>query len=80
MQSAFSRKKRNKAGPFDKNPTWMYQQNDYEQAVKWITNGLVITEPLVTMHLSFEKYEEAYRFIEEQGETTLKVVIDLDKA
>jgi threonine dehydrogenase-like Zn-dependent dehydrogenase len=56
----------------------MYQQNDYEQAVKWIADGSIITEPLVTRHFPFEKYEDAYRYIEEQGETTLKVVIDLD--
>ena len=60
--------------------TLMYQQNDYEQAVKWIADGSMITEPLVTGHFPFERYEEAYRYIEEQGETTLKVVIDLDEA
>jgi L-iditol 2-dehydrogenase/threonine 3-dehydrogenase len=60
--------------------TLMYQQNDYEQAVKWIADGSMITEPLVTEHFPFERYEEAYRYIEEQGETTLKVVIDLDEA
>ena len=60
--------------------TLMYQQNDYEQAVTWIADGSMLTEPLVTGHFPFEKYEEAYRYIEEQGETTLKVIIDLDKA
>lgn len=60
--------------------TLMYQQNDYEQAVKWIADGSIIIEPLVTRHFPFEKYEDAYRYIEEQGETTLKVVIDLDQA
>ena len=58
--------------------TLMYQQNDYEQAVDWIADGSMITEPLVTGHFPFEKYEEAYHFIEKQGDTTLKIVIDLD--
>lgn len=57
--------------------TLMYQQADYEQAVEWIAAGKMITEPLVTKHFPFEDYEEAYHFIEAQGDKTLKVVIDL---
>jgi len=58
--------------------TLMYQQSDYEQAVEWVADGSMITEPLVTKHFPFEQYEEAYHFIEKQADTTLKVVIDLD--
>ena len=56
----------------------MYQQEDYRQAVKWISEGSMIAEPLVTKHFPFAQYEDAYRFIEKQGDKTLKVVIDLD--
>ena len=38
----------------------------------------LLTEPLVTGHFPFEQYEEAYHFIEKHGDTTLKVVIDVD--
>lgn len=58
--------------------TLMYQQNDYEQAVKWIADGSIKTTPLVTNHFAFDKYNEAYRFIDEQGDKTLKVIIDVD--
>ncbi len=58
--------------------TLMYQKNDYEQAVEWISNGSMITEKLVTRHFPFSQYEDAYHFIDKQGDTTLKVVIDLD--
>ncbi len=58
--------------------TLMYQQSDYEQAVEWVAGGAMITEPLVTGHFPFEQYEEAYHFIEKEGDTTLKIVIDLD--
>jgi L-iditol 2-dehydrogenase/threonine 3-dehydrogenase len=58
--------------------TLMYQQNDYEQAVEWIADGSIITEPLVTGHFPFEEYEEAYRYIDKQGDTALKIVIDLN--
>ncbi|MFO7821435.1 MAG: alcohol dehydrogenase catalytic domain-containing protein [Lentisphaeria bacterium] len=57
--------------------TLMYQQADYKQAVDWIAAGDMITQPLVTKHFPFEQYEDAYRFIEEQSDKTLKVVIDL---
>lgn len=57
--------------------TLMYQQADYEQAVDWIASGQMVTEPLVTAHFTMEQYEEAYRFIEAQGDKTLKVVIDV---
>jgi len=58
--------------------TLMYQQNDYEQAVDWIADGSISTEPLVTGHFPFEQYEAAYHHIEEHGDETLKIVIDLD--
>jgi 2-desacetyl-2-hydroxyethyl bacteriochlorophyllide A dehydrogenase len=58
--------------------TLMYQLQDYEQAVEWIAQGLMVTEPLITSHFPFDKFADAYRYIEEQVETTLKVVIDVD--
>ena len=58
--------------------TLMYQQCDYEQAVKWIADGSIKTTPLVTNHFPFAQYNEAYRFIDEQGDKTLKVIIDVD--
>lgn len=58
--------------------TLMYQQDDYEQAVEWISSGAMITEPLVTGHFPFEEYEQAYHFIEKHGDSTLKIVISLD--
>ena len=58
--------------------TLMYQQNDYEQAVEWISSGAMITEMLVTKHFAFEDYEQAYHFVDEQGNKMLKVIVDLD--
>lgn len=60
--------------------TLMYQQKDYEQAVAWISSGAMVTTPLVTGHFPFEAYADAYHYIEKHGDTTLKVVIDLDNA
>jgi len=55
----------------------MYKHEDYEEAVEFISNGKIITEPLITKHFQFEQYVNAYRFIEAQGDKTMKVMLDL---
>jgi len=55
----------------------MYRHEDYEAAVEMIANGKINLDPLITKHFPFEKYPEAYKYIEEQGEKTMKVIIDL---
>jgi len=57
--------------------TLMYKHEDYVKAVELIASGDVITEPLVTKHFAFEQYMDAYKFIDKQGDRTLKVMIDL---
>jgi L-iditol 2-dehydrogenase/threonine 3-dehydrogenase len=55
----------------------MYRHEDYETAVEMISSGKIITEPLVSANFSFDKYQEAYKFILENGEKSMKVMIDL---
>ena len=55
----------------------MYKQEDYEAAVEMISTGKIHLEPLISMHFPFNKYTEAYKYIEAQGERTMKVMIDL---
>lgn len=57
--------------------TLMYKHSDYEEAVENIENGNIKTSPLITKHFSFDKYLEAYQYIDNQGAETLKVIIDL---
>jgi 2-desacetyl-2-hydroxyethyl bacteriochlorophyllide A dehydrogenase len=57
--------------------TLMYKHEDYGRAVQWIGCGALSTEPLITVHFPFEQYEDAYRYIEAQGDRTLKVMIDV---
>ncbi len=57
--------------------TLMYKQEDYQEAVTLIGNGQIKTTPLFTGHFPFEKYLDAYKYIDEQGDKTLKVIIDL---
>jgi 2-desacetyl-2-hydroxyethyl bacteriochlorophyllide A dehydrogenase len=56
----------------------MYKQDDYEEAVKFIAEEKLITSPLITSRFPFSQYLEAYHFIEEQGDRSLKVMIDVD--
>lgn len=57
--------------------TLMYQRPDYERAVELIASGGIITEPLVSKHFSLDDYIEAYRFIDQFGDKSMKVVIDV---
>jgi len=57
--------------------TMMYRHEDYVQAVEWIASGQIKTEPLDSRHFPFEQYMDAYRFIDEAGERSMKVFIDL---
>jgi L-iditol 2-dehydrogenase/threonine 3-dehydrogenase len=55
----------------------MYRHEDYEAAVKMIASGKIITAPLLTNSFPFNKYLDAYKFIEKQGDKCMKVMIDL---
>jgi L-iditol 2-dehydrogenase/threonine 3-dehydrogenase len=55
----------------------MYRKEDYEEAVRMIDSGKIVTEPLISKHFSFESYREAYSYIEQKGDKTMKVMIDL---
>ena len=55
----------------------MYRHEDYEIAVDMIASGNVNVMPLQTKKFPFEKFREAYKYIEEQGERSLKVIIEL---
>jgi len=57
--------------------TLMYRYQDYQQAVKLMSSGAVITSPLETKHFAFEKYAAAYEFIDGHREECMKVFMDV---
>ena len=57
--------------------TLMYKHEDYQEAVSFIESEKIKTTPLFTGHFPFEHYLDAYKYIDEQGDKTLKVIIDL---
>jgi len=57
--------------------TLMYRKEDFTEAVEMVAAGQVVLEPMCGEHFPFTKYADAYRFIDEQGERSMKVFIDL---
>jgi L-iditol 2-dehydrogenase len=56
--------------------TLMYQKADYLTAIEMIRSGAVNLDPLITTHFSFPDYARAYKYIEEYGDHSMKVLID----
>jgi 2-desacetyl-2-hydroxyethyl bacteriochlorophyllide A dehydrogenase len=57
--------------------TLMYKYEDFTRAVELMAAGRVITAPLDSRHFAFEQYPSAYRFIDQAGDQSMKVFIDL---
>lgn len=63
----------------DLNTTMMYRSEDYEEAIRLVQEGRVQLVPLISQHFAFTDYLEAYRFIDANRESTMKVIIDVDR-
>lgn len=56
----------------------MYRHEDYVKAVDYVSRGIIKLEPLVSNRFAFEQYDDAYKFIDANRETSMKVIIDLE--
>ena len=56
----------------------MYRHEDFVTAKEMIASGSIITEPLLTRTFPFEEYQDAYRYILQEGERSMKVMIDME--
>ncbi len=63
----------------DLNTSMMYRSEDYEKAIELADSGKVQLKPLISQRFPFQKYLEAYKYIDENRETTMKVLIDVQK-
>ena len=61
----------------DLNTTMMYRYEDYTEAIRLVSEGKVRLQPLMTIHFPFREYEAAYRYIDENREKIMKVLIDV---
>jgi L-iditol 2-dehydrogenase len=62
----------------DLNTSMMYRHEDYVDAIRLVSEGKIKLAPLMTNHFAFENYQDAYKFIDDNRETTMKVFIDVD--
>ena len=62
----------------DLNTTMMYRHEDYVDAIRFVREGKIRLSPLQSKHFSFGDYLEASRYIDDNKETTMKVLIDVD--
>jgi len=58
--------------------TARYIIDDFRTAIDLISEGKVNLEPLITHHFQFEKYLDAYKQIENHGEETMKVIVQVN--
>ena len=57
----------------------MYRTEDYEEAIRLVSEGKVHLMPLVSKHFAFQDYLKAYQYIDANRENTMKVFIDVQK-
>lgn len=62
----------------DLNTTMMYRHEDYVDAIRLVSEKKIQLKPLISKHFAFEDYFDAYKYIDENPEKTMKVLIDLD--
>lgn len=63
----------------DLKSTMMYRHDDYVDAIRLVNEGKVQLEPLISRKFPFEQYLDAYHYIDDNRETTMKVIIDVQK-
>lgn len=63
----------------DLNTSMMYRTEDYAAAIELVNQGKVQLKPLISKHFAFKDYLEAYKFIDENRESTMKVIIDIQE-
>lgn len=63
----------------DLNTSMMYRSEDYEKAIELASEGRVRLMPLLSKRFPFREYLDAYKYIDENRESTMKVLIDVQK-
>ncbi len=63
----------------DLNTSMMYRGEDYEKAIELAAKGRVKLMPLLSKRFPFREYLEAYKYIDENRESTMKVLIDVQR-
>ena len=62
----------------DLKTSMMYKHEDYVKAIKLVEEGKVQLKKLISKHFPFKEYDKAYKYIDDNRETTMKVIIDIN--
>ena len=57
----------------------MYRNEDYLDAIRLVNEKKVVLAPLVSKHFAFGDYLKAYQYIDENRESTMKVIINVQE-
>ena len=63
----------------DLNTSMMYRNEDYIEAIRLVNEGKVALKPLISKHFAFQDYLEAYKYIDANRESTMKVIINVQE-
>ena len=63
----------------DLNTSMMYRNEDYLTAIDLVDQGKVQLTPLISKHFAFRDYLKAYQYIDENRESTMKVIINVQE-
>ena len=63
----------------DLNTTMMYKHVDYLDAIRLVNEKKVQLSPLISKHFAFRDYLSEYEYIDANRESTMKVIIDVDR-
>lgn len=63
----------------DLNTSMMYRNEDYIDAIRLVKEGKVALKPLISKHFAFREYLDAYQYIDDNRETTMKVIINVQE-
>ena len=59
--------------------TARYVIDDFKTAIRLIQDGKVNLKPLITHRFDFERYIDAYKQIENEGDRTMKVIVQVNE-
>jgi 2-desacetyl-2-hydroxyethyl bacteriochlorophyllide A dehydrogenase len=56
----------------------MYKDEDYAEAIQFLSDGKLHLKPLITHRFDFVDYKKAYQFIDANAKEVMKVIIDVN--
>lgn len=59
--------------------TMMYRHDDYLDAIRLVKEGQVALQPLISKTFAFRDYLKAYQYIDDNRETTMKVIMNVQE-